>query len=39
MNPQIRNAEYAVRGALPIRADALSKVLYLRTSFQLQIMI
>ncbi|KAI8145980.1 pyridoxal phosphate-dependent transferase [Fennellomyces sp. T-0311] len=27
MNPQIRNAEYAVRGALPIRADALSKQL------------
>lgn len=26
MNPQIRNAEYAVRGALPIRAEALSKV-------------
>ncbi|KAJ8653842.1 hypothetical protein O0I10_010523 [Lichtheimia ornata] len=27
MNPQIRNAEYAVRGALPIRAEALSKEL------------
>ncbi|KAI9319115.1 pyridoxal phosphate-dependent transferase [Dichotomocladium elegans] len=27
MNPLIRNAEYAVRGALPIRAEALSKQL------------
>lgn len=26
MNPHIRNAEYAVRGALPIRAEVLSKV-------------
>ncbi|KAI9274794.1 pyridoxal phosphate-dependent transferase [Phascolomyces articulosus] len=27
INPHIRNAEYAVRGALPIRAEALSKEL------------
>lgn len=26
MHPLVKNAEYAVRGALPIRAEALSQV-------------